>query len=326
MTPEELLGWKGHIHGSPLYHHLTDVIAEDPELLRVLSRIENTPKPNILFGSVQFLMRKGHGSELSRYYPNLVGDPEPIDSADGAFRSFVLENEDTIVELGRTRYTQTNECRRCVLLLPAVMLSGFGSLHLIDIGTSAGLNLAMDRYRYSWNGHTWGGPSTVELDTELRGSLPTLGDMTILSRTGLDLNPIDPSDPEDLLWLESLIWPEQHERRERLKTALELVSQVPIRFIAGDARRTLGDVLALLPGGEPAVVINSFSMNQLGSPGRAAIEEIVATARTQRPVFWVSWELFTSPNEWANLRVDDGSGWRAVGQGDPHGAWVEFYA
>lgn len=327
MTPEELHAWKGHIHGTPLYHHLADLIASDPDLMRVLNRIEHTPKPNVLFAAVQFLMRKGSRTELARFYPNFNRQPEkPISQIDAVFRSFVLDHEEEIAELGRSRYTQTNECRRCVLLLPAVMMSRFDSFHLIDIGTSAGLNLAMDRYHYGWDETTWGGPSTVELRTELRGVLPPLHHITILSRTGLDLNPIDPGDPEERMWLESLIWPEQHERRERLNAAIDLVTEIPIRLIAGDALVTLADVLALLPDGDPAVVVNSFSMNQFGEEQRAAIEQIVAVAREERPLFRVSWELFTSPNDWANLRVDDGSGWREVGQGDPHGAWVEFYA
>lgn len=326
MTPGDLLAWKGHIHGTPLYHHLADVIATDPGLMSVLNRIEHTPKPNLLFAAVQFLMLKGDGPGLSRFYPSLTDQPDPVAYIDDEFRSFVLQNEERIIELGRTRYTQTNECRRCVLLLPAVMMSGFESFHLVDIGTSAGLNLAMDRYQYRWNGREWGGPSQVNLHSELRGRLPSLQDISILSRVGLDLNPIDPKDPEDRLWLESLIWPEQHQRRERLAAALELVAEVPIRFVAGDARDTLPDVLALLPNNDPVVVVNSFSMNQFGEEGRESIEQIVSSARANRPLFRVSWELFTSPNEWANLRVDDGSGWREVGQGDPHGAWVEFYA
>jgi len=326
VTPAQLQVWKGHIHGTAIYLHLADIMAADAELMRVLNRIEHTPKPNVLLAAVQYLMGNGDGPDLARFYPSLTAHPERLSGIDRPFRSFVLENEEAIVELGRTRYTQTNECRRCVLLLPAVMMSGFRDFHLIDIGTSAGLNLAMDRYSYQWNHNTWGEPSSVRLQTRLRGRLPSLHHISILSRTGLDLNPVDPIDPEERRWLQSLIWPEQHDRRERLKAALELVADVPIRFIAGDARVTLADVLALLPNGDPAVVMNSFSFNQFDEPGRAAIEGIVDSARGERPVFRVSWELFASPNEWANLRVDDGSGWREVGQGDPHGAWVEFYA
>jgi hypothetical protein len=326
VTPADLRAWKGHIHGTAIYHHLADLMAADAALLRVLNRIEHTPKPNVLLAAVQYLLGSGNGPDLARFYPSLTAHPEPLHGIDGPFRSFVLENEEAIVELGHTRYTQTNECRRCVLLLPAVMMSGFDSFHLIDIGTSAGLNLAMDRYSYLWNDETWGEPSPVRLRTRLRGRLPALHDISILSRTGLDLNPVDPIDLDERRWLESLIWPEQHDRRERLRAALQLVAGVPIRFVAGDARVTLADVLALLPTGDPAVVINSFSFNQFDEQGRAAIEGIVASAREERETFRVSWELFTSPNEWANLRVDNGSGWREVGQGDPHGAWVEFYA
>ena len=39
-------------------------------------------------------------------------------------------------------------------------------------------------------------------------------------RAGLDLNPLDVTDPADVAWLEALIWPEHAHRRDRLRAAV----------------------------------------------------------------------------------------------------------
>ena len=186
--------------------HLAEVVASDPDLMRVINRIENQPGPNLLFAAVQFLLIENPTHDLARFYPNLTSTPRPFQEADDVFKTFTLANEEKIVEIGCTRYTQTNECRRCAVLLPAVMRAPFHSFHLVDLGTSAGLNLAMDKYRYQWGDLGWGPDSPVILMAESRGELIDPHDIEILTRTGLDLNPIDPAIPEERLWLEALIW------------------------------------------------------------------------------------------------------------------------
>ena len=302
------------------------MIASHPDLMRVINLIEHTPRPNVLFAAVQFLLMEGGDSDLAHFYPSLTEHPRPLTQVDRQFTDFVLANEAEIVTIGASRYTQTNECRRCVALLPAVMDTSFESFHLVDIGTSAGLNLAIDRYRYRYNGLEWGPTDSLLLEAELRGAAPDLHDIEVLTRTGLDLNPIDPGDAEQRAWLEALVWPEHHQRRKRLRSALDVIAGLPVEFITGDALLTLGKVLADLPEGEPAVVMNSFAMNQFTAEGRRRIDEIVAFGRRTRSIHRISFELLPRSDDWTRLTVDDGSGLREIGQAHPHGEWVELYA
>lgn len=326
ITADDVRGWAKHAYGSPLYEHLTEVVASSPELMRVINLIEHTPRPNMLFAAVQFLLMGGVGSDLAGFYPSLVVASRPSDQIDRLFTDFVLTNEEEIVGIGRTRHTQTNECRRCVALLPAVMVASFESFHLVDIGTSAGLNLAIDKYRYRWDDLEWGSNKSLLLATELRGAAPQLHDIEVLSRTGLDLNPIGPDDLGDRAWLEALIWPEHHERRRRLRSALDLVSSLGVNLVAGDALLTLGDVLEGLPGNEPAIAMNSFAMNQLTPSQRARIDEIVDVGRRKRPIHRISFELLPRSDDWTRLSVDDGFGPREIGRAHPHGEWIDLYA
>jgi hypothetical protein len=325
VTPAQVRSWGKHAHGSPLYAHLVEVIAADDALMAILNRIEHLPQVNLLLGAVQYLLLTGPYAELGGYYQSLVPDPMPAAQVDGAFREFVLGNQVPIVDIGNSRYTQTNECRRCVALLPLVMTAPFDRFHVIEIGASAGLNLALDLYRYRWGDWVWGPESGVTLVGESRGAGFPLHDIDVLSRIGLDLDPIEPDDIESRNWLDALIWPEQVERRQRLRAALDLVAGIDLELIEGDALQTLPEVLAGLPAGEPVVVMDAFSLNQLSPQGREQIERIAEEARAGRHVFRVSMELLEVDDEWAKLAVSDGPELRPVGQAHPHGEWLELW-
>lgn len=293
----------------------------------MLNRIEHTPEPNVLLAGVQYLMARQGGGELEAHYPNFSGEKAPVEGVDGPFRRFVLGHEEELVEIGRTRYTQTNECRRCVALLPAIWLTGADRFHLVDLGTSAGLNLLLDRYRYRWNGVGWGGDSPLMLVTENRGAPVTPREIEVLSRTGLDLHPVDPANSEDRAWLEALVWPEHRERRERLQAALEVAaSAVDVELIAGDALELLGPIIDGLPGEEPAVVMHSFVLNQFHPTARERVGEILEACRARRPVHRISMEALDADDSAAAIEVDSGSGLVKVGRAQPHGEWVELYA
>jgi hypothetical protein len=326
LTPSAVRSWLQHATGSPLYSHLMEVIAEDENLMAVLNRIEHKPQPNVLLAGVQSLLMRHPTEPLAGFYPNLVDDPAPVTDVDRTFREFVLEHEEKLVEIGRTRHTQTNEAGRCSALLPAIWETGLSRFHLIDLGASAGLNLALDRYRYRWDGLEWGPESPVTLQCAIRGRIPDPQEIEPLSRIGLDLNPLDPSDPDDRQWLEALIWPEQEDRRRRLHAALGIHRGLDVDLIAGDATETLGMALERLPGDDPVVVMHSFALNQFSDDQRSRVEETLASVRQDRVLWRVSMELLDWGDKAATLTIDDGSVPVEVGLAQPHGEWLELYA
>ena len=326
LTSDGIRAWGRHVYASPLYARLVEVVAADPELLRIVNRIEHLPRPNMVFAAVHYLLLSGVDHPLAAFYPSLAAEPEPVEDVDPVFRDFVVSYQEEIVRIGRTRYTQTNECRRCVALVPALWTVPFDAFHLVDLGAAAGLNLAFDHYHYRWGGVEWGPDSPVELVAESRGEPPRPRDVHVASRTGLDLRPVDVSDPDQRLWLEALIWPEHHERRRRLAAALEVAAGVDIHLIEGDFLELLPAVLEALPDAEPVVVVNSFVLVQLTEAQRAELEGAVAAARKHRALYRISFELLDKSDPAARLRVDDGSGWLELGQAHPHGEWVDLYA
>ena len=120
VTAEQIRTWGRHAQSSLLYARLVEVVAADPELLGIINPIEHQPRPNVLFAAVHYRLVAGADHPLTRFYPSLVTEPESLEEVDAVFGDFVITHESEIVEIGRTRYTQTNECRRCVALVPAL--------------------------------------------------------------------------------------------------------------------------------------------------------------------------------------------------------------
>jgi hypothetical protein len=325
-TPEQTSAWGKYAETSPLYQRLNEVVAGDDSLMSVLNSIEHTPRQNILFAGVQYLMLRDGGGELAQYFPNFADRPRDLAGVATPFTEFVTAHADELTEIGRSRYTQTNECRRCVALLPGIWATPAERFHLIDFGASAGLNLQLDRYAYRWDGITWGPDSPVVLETENRGAEVKPKEIEILTRTGLDLDPVDPTDQDARRWLEALVWPEHAERRYRLRAALDLAAANPPQLVAGDALTTLGPAIDELPGEATVVVINSFILNQFPRADRTRYDDILNERRSQRPIYRVSMEWLDPNAEAADLAVDDGSGLRKVGAAQPHGEWLELYA
>lgn len=293
----------------------------------VIRQIQNWPPTNLLFASVHYLLMQGLDTPLRGYYASLVPDPKPPEGATGPFKEFVEEHEEWIVDNSNRRYTQTNEAKRCSALLPAIWATGLPRFHLVEIGASAGLNLAMDHYRYRWGDVEWGpSGSPVLLEAVSRGGRVRPGPTEILSRTGLDLNPIDLDDSEERSWLVALIWPEHIERRTRLEKAIEQVKRVPMSMVGGDATETLPGVLDSIPGEDPVVVMNSMALMQFGRGQRESLYASIEEARSFRTVRRVSFEILAAGDEWVTVAADSGRGLAQIGQAHPHGEWIELYA
>lgn len=248
---------------SPTYDRLCTAMATDDELLSRLSTLPPAKQqPNLLFGVVRLL-------------------DGPLTFPD--FRSFVLERWDAIAPEIRRRVTQTNEVGRCAALMP-VLAALPQPLALIDVGSSAGLSLFSDRYAYRY-GATTLGESTVTLDCDATGIALPASLPTIASRTGVDLNPLDVTDPDDVAWLEALIWPEQQHRRERLRAAIAIARADPPRLVRGGLEAVPG-LVGQAPAGTTPVVYHTSVLYQVPADERIKFIETLH----RLPGHWISIE------------------------------------
>jgi len=69
--------------------------------------------------------------------------------------------------------------------------------------------------------------------------LPPATRPRVASTAGVDLNPLDPTDPDDALRLQAYLWPDQPERLTRTQAAITAAT-VPVT--QGDAIDWLGSI------------------------------------------------------------------------------------
>lgn len=254
---------------SPLYAAFASAVADDPELLRFVARLPSGRRhPTLLLAAVQYL----HG---------VLPDAE-------AFRDRVLADLDRVRTTALARATQTNEPARCAALLPLLGLLP-GPLGLVEVGASAGLCLYPDRYAYSYDRVDVGGPSPVRLACAMTGPGPVpRGLPDVRARIGVDLHPLDPTEPDDLAWLRACIWPgpAAGPRLDRLSAAARVAAADPPRLLAGDLLERLPDALALVPPGVTPVVFHTAVLMYLRRADRAAFAEQVRS----RGVRWIAQE------------------------------------
>ncbi|MBP1781623.1 hypothetical protein J3R08_001473 [Micromonospora sp. HB375] len=248
---------------SPAYERLSRVVAGDPELLALLDTLPPAKRqPNLLFGVVR--LRGG-----------------PVDDP-AAFRAYVMGHWPDVAAQMRVRATQTNEAGRCAALLP-VLAALPQPLALLEVGASAGLCLYPDRYAYRYGEHRLGEGEPV-LDCDLTGAEPPERRPEVVWRAGLDLNPLDVTDPADVAWLEALIWPEHRRRRDRLRAAAAVAAADPPLLVRGDLVDDLPALAAQAPPGATLVVFHSSVLYQVPQPRRDAFTALVRTL----PGHWIA--------------------------------------
>ncbi|MGI9648161.1 MAG: DUF2332 domain-containing protein [Acidimicrobiia bacterium] len=315
----------------PLYSRISELIVDDPELLELAGRARaGQPPPNMLFAAVQYLL--GTDDPLAPWYPALSGPDVPVDDPYPLFRDFCFDRRSELVDLISTRRTQTNEAARCIALLPA-LAHAYGlvdqPLSLFEIGSSAGLLLAFDRYRYDFAGRSWGLPeSPVHLEAEVRGSEPPLPPrpLPISRRLGIDLHPVDLTDDSQVRWLGALVWPGHEERRQRLRAAVDLVASDPPSLVAGDALDVLPAEIAAVGRDEVPVVFHSFALIQWTPEARAELDDLLQRAGRRVIRIWLEW--FGYRRSLPIIRVVDyrpGSvTGETLGRFHHHGRWLEW--
>jgi hypothetical protein len=155
--------------------------------------------PVLLLATLHDEVLRDPACELAGWYASVARTPRD-DDVTAALLAHCRRRRDAIVGTVSTRSTQTNEVGRCGVLLPALGMVAreVGELALVDVGTSAGLNLLPDRYRYRDEpGGSVGPDAAVEITVGTRGAVPVpVRVPRIAARIGLDREPIDIFDDD----------------------------------------------------------------------------------------------------------------------------------
>jgi hypothetical protein len=250
---------------SPIYQRLAHAVAAHTEIIGRLNTLPHDKRqPNLLFASVRAL-------------------GGPID-APKPFAEWALGNWDALAATMRNRRTQTNEPRRCATLLP-FLSSIEGPLALIEVGASAGLCLYPDRWQYRYNDAAVGDADAPLLTCKPVGSFTGPSRLPEVSwRAGIDVNPLDVTNVDDVRWLEALIWPEQAERRNRLHDAIAIAQDDPAVLVAGDLNDDLNALVSQAPSDATLVVFHSAVLTYVTPEKRQEFVDQVTALRGH----WIS--------------------------------------
>jgi len=337
---------------SPLYDAIVRTVAETPDVLEMVAAAPPSAHlPNVLLAAVHYLILGEPDEPLARIYSSADQRRGDAGDAPERFVDVCRNRRDEIEALLATRHTNTNEVGRSAVLGPALteVASRMGApLALVDVGCSAGLNLLCDRYRLDYGDAGSTGPTDAPVDVacELLGDgRPTIASSlpSITARIGIDIDPVDVSDDDQVRWQLACVWPDTG-RLARTRAALAEAQRAKVRIVDGDAVAAVAPVVRELPTDALAVVITTWAFAYLGRDHRQAFIDELQVLGRERPVAWVSGEGAGVVSYFEDVRapvdamgttasllglvVFDGTEQRStlLGFVHPHGRWLEWRA
>jgi len=261
---------------SPCFEAWARGVASDPEVLGWLERLPVLKRqPNLVFAAARW-----------------CGLPAP--GAYAGLRDALLGDDETIVATILARRTQTNEVGRLATLVPAFAVAARDSgepLALVEVGPSAGLCLYPDRYRYRWRGED--GETVLgvgpDLPCAVAGPVPLPARVPEIAwRAGVDLHPLSVRDDDAMAWLETLVWPEQEDRRVRLRAAIDLAAADPPYLLRGNLLDELPALVAEAEAFGRVVVFHSAVIAYLEPDDRRRFADLMRGLVAADACHWVS--------------------------------------
>lgn len=233
---------------------------------------------------------------------------------------------------------QTNEAGRSSNFAAAMLwLAEMGlppRFECLEIGSSAGINLMMDRYAYDLGGVRVGPDKpAMAFAPEWQGDPPPSHEIEIASLRGCDVAPVDLTDPQQALRLKAYIWPEHAVRFERMDAAIRAASERAPDLVEMNAADFVERELARpQQEGVTRVLMHSIVWQYVPKDQQArvtaAMEAAGAQATVECPLAWVALEANreTHRHEMVVRYWPGGEERRLLAEAHPHGAWIRWMA
>ena len=285
--------------------------------------------PLRLVGGLHALVLAGQDAGLAAVFDGRVTDLDTVQ----AELARVLVEHDAALLPWLDGPPQTNEPGRSAALMTGLLeiARRHGPrIELLEIGSSAGLNLMIDRYRFDLGG-TLVGPasSPVTIVPEWQGPPPPVVPIEIVSTRGCDIKIIDATDPAAAARLAAYVWAEKPDRAARLAAAIAMLRERPVRLEQADAADWMEARLAEpQAAGTTRVLMHSVVWQYLPEPVaeriRVAMKAAGARATTERPLGWVTMEPDRAlAHQVVRARSWPGEGaWQTLATSHAHAAWI----
>ncbi|WP_425229283.1 DUF2332 domain-containing protein [Sphingomonas sp.] len=288
--------------------------------------------PLRFIGGLHALVLAGKDAGLARVF---AGEVTEDAIAAGLERVLAVHEADLLPWLDGP--PQTNEPGRSAALmcgLMAVARRHGPRIEVIEIGSSAGLNLLIGRYGFDLGGTRVGPPDApIVLTPAWTGAAPEPVEVEIVSARGCDVAPMDAADPAVEARLSAYVWAEKPERLERLRAAIAMVRDEGVQLDRADAADWVEARLAEPQAASVTRVLMHSVVWQYLPAGtqariRAAMQAAGARATAERPLGWVMME----PNRAIAHQVMRVLSWpghaepEVLGVAHAHAAWIRYGA
>jgi hypothetical protein len=279
---------------SPVYERVAVALSESGEALRAIEAVPaRGRRPALVLAALHDLALVGRAPALASAYA--AGDGA---AAARAAVDALLGMTDAVAELAGRRRTRADVSGRGAVLYPAVAeaarRAGAKAVGLVDVGCSAGFNLTLDRVGIAYsNGQSLGDPeSPVRVPCTVVGGrpLPTRVIPEVVARVGIDTDPVDVTDPDEVRWLRACLPPDRPEHRAALDAELALAATAPPLLLRGETLDMLPEALARVPDDALPVVTTAWALPALPPESRLRFLQRLDEAATGRAVAWVSAE------------------------------------
>jgi hypothetical protein len=251
--------------------------------------------PLRLLGALHDLVLSGDDPALTAVYPQ----PDKAFDAAAAWpqaRRAMTDHASRLTAF-MDHEPQTNEVRRSAALLGGFLTIAKETglpLRCFEIAASAGLNLSWDRYRYDLSGAAWGPDSPVRLPSDWSGVLPSLdAQVRVVHRQACDRRPVDLKDPAQRRRLTAYVWPDQFDRLERIRAAIDVALANEITVEAADAVEWTARNAAPAPGAA-SVIYHSVFWQYMPAESQAALRQVIEflgmSATSDAPLAWLRME------------------------------------
>lgn len=304
------------------------------EFARRIAEWEGPPLADALplraAGGIHALHLAGTAHELAPIY----ADSEDIN--DAAIVAGVIARHEAALLPWLDGPPQTNEAGRSSNFIAAMLwLADRGLPPLFDcleIGSSAGINLMIDRYHYDLAGvHVGPNPGAMAFAPEWRGNHPPQHSIGFAGLKGCDVAPVDLTDPAQALRLKAYIWPEHHIRFARMAAAIAAASEEAPQLIHANAADFVEAELARPQAeGTTRVLMHSIVWQYVPADQQAritaAMETAGARATTDRPLAWIALEANRTVHhhELVVRHWPGGGEPQKLAHAHAHGAWIEW--
>ncbi|APW72404.1 MULTISPECIES: DUF2332 domain-containing protein [Sphingopyxis] len=281
-------------------------------------------------GGLHALHLSGAAPELAPIY----ADADDIN--DAAIVAGVVQRQEAALLPWLDGPPQTNEAGRSSNFIAAMLWLAEQGLpprfDCLEIGSSAGINLMIDRYHYDLGGvHVGPRPGAMAFTPEWQGNHPPQLPIEIAALKGCDVAPVDLTDPAQALQLKAYIWPEHAVRFARMEAAIaaarertpDLVRATAADFVEAELKKPQA-------AGTTRVLMHSIVWQYVPENQQmrvtTAMEEAGAEATPDRPLAWIALEANRTVHhhELVVRHWPGGEAGRLLARSHPHGAWIEW--